>query len=464
MRRAGLGGIAAAAALGALAQAPSPPFALNDPALLKAVCGPLPCKLEFVGNAPVPAGAPAVSLVRWPLCDSDDDAEIEKAGLRDMQADGGCGIGYFRVEHRAGKVGAVRVVAAHSNAGLTGYGAGGGEESVEFDPKTGLLVHEVQGGSGWRWAHGRSWRMVPQVALDSFSESQSWRMNLEWGRDLSWDARQQVLKGSLASTACRFDAKRQRWISPVIDNVETLSAEYADAPLVADKRFDWRKSPLPNWLEVRADAQPGPRRHSVVLTRTSMPASPLAMRLAWIGHGALLVELDGTGNAPPATRVELWWWDEPDDGSRRCIVPPPAAARAKSPPDAESGGFEVHVARGVRQVLVAPDGTVSPAYGKPEPEAIMVERATVDGRPRLLLRWNLPGAKPEDRFEWPYAVALSTTVDKRQHLVSHAALRFADPTSFAWPLHKNPAADPNEVASAWGEMVSTRFPSAPRKK
>ena len=466
------GAIAGMAVL-AFAAAPAqsaPAFALNDAALQKAICGPHACQLEFVARVPTAAAQAEVSVVRWPLCRMDADGQPVGIADNELRTDGGCAIGYFRVQHQGARVQDVRFITADGNAGVLGYGAGGGDESVELDAKTGVLVHAVEGGSGWRWRNEHRWTLAPVVALDAYEASSFWRLNPEWARSETWTAATAVVSGGASYNACRFDAKNKRYEAAAYDDSnppDASSASFADPPLVGGAGFDWKRSPLPNWLEVRADAATGPRRSTEVITATAAPSSPLVMRMAWVDASSLLLELEGTAT-DPAARIELWWWTDVNDGSVDCILPADALTRgvgkgARIRIDDSRG--RALVAEGVKQLLLTPDGQVTPAFGKPDASDLHIEAGAVDGRRRLLVRWpsDAKAAKEPEPVRLPYAVALSTQVGKRQHLVSHTRLRFADPTSFAIPIQRDTRAQDIDAAD-WNRMVQRRFAAPAGKK
>ena len=469
-------GVAAAFAVfscAATSAGSAPPFALNDAALQKAICGAHACELEFVGRVPTAAGQPEVSVVRWPLCRMDADGQPVGITDDEMRTDGGCAIGYFRVQHQGAKVQDVRFVAADGNAGPLGYGAGGGDESVELDAKAGVLVHAVDGDSGWRWQHEHRWKLAPVLALDAYEAGSFWRLNPEWARSEKWTAATAVMAGGASYNACRFDARKKLYQAAAYDDnnpPDASTASFADPPLIGGTGFDWQRTPLPNWLEVRADAAPGPRRHTDVITATTAPASPLVMRMAWVDGSSLLLELEGT-EADPAARIELWWWTDVNDGSVDCILSADALTRgagkgARIHNDDSRG--RVLVAEGVKQLLITPDGRATPAFGKPDAGELQILAAAVDGRRRLLVRWgpdakDAKDAKAPEPVRLPFAVALSTQVGKRQHLVSHTPLRFADPTSFAIPIQRDMRALDIDTAD-WNRMVLRRFAAPARKK
>lgn len=442
------------------------PFSLNDAALKKTICGRRDCTLDYVGRVPTAAGQPEVSVVSWSLCEMDADDKPLPPATEEMRTDGGCGIGYFRVQHQGAKVQDVRFIVANSNGGVLGYGAGGGEESVELDAKTGFLKHAISGGSSWRWDNAHTWRLAPTVALDAYESSAAWRLNLNWGRTDSWSAATDVVGGSASYTACRLDPKKKLYQVALGKNGESPDAttvSFADPPLIAAKGFDWKRTALPTWLEVRADAAPGLRRDTQVITATTAAGSPLLMRMAWADTTSLLIEIEGQ-KAADGTRVELWWWDEPNDGSADCILPADALTRGAGRGariDESNDRGRVLLATGVKQILITPDGNVTPAFGKPSVDELRVQAAALDGRQRLLVQWPTDAKKPE-RLRLPYAVALSTTINKRQHLVSHTQLRFADPTSFAIPIQRDTRAIDID-AEAWKGMVERRF-QPPAKK
>ncbi|RQP23022.1 hypothetical protein DZC73_18000 [Albitalea terrae] len=455
---------AALAATSALAA--GSPFPLNDAALKKTICGRRACALAYVGRVPTAAGQPEVSVVSWPLCEMDADDKPLPPANEDMRTDGGCGIGYFRVQHQGAKVQDVRFIVADSNAGILGYGAGGGEESVELDAKAGLLKHAISGGSSWRWDNAHTWRLAPAVALEAYESSAAWRLNLNWGRSDGWTAATDVVTGGASYTACRLDPRKKLFQVALGENGEspdTTDVSFADAPLIMAKGFDWKRMAMPVWLEVRADAAPGPRRHTEVITSTTAAGSPLLMRMAWVDFTSLVIEIEGA-KAADGTRVELWWWGEPNDGSADCILSADALTRGAGRGariDESNDRGRVLLASEVKQILITPEGTVTPAFGKPALDELRVQAANVDGRQRLLVQWPSDAKKPE-RLRLPYAVALSTTINKHQHLVSHTPLRFADPTSFAIPIQRDTRAIDID-ADAWNGMVERRF-QPPAKK
>lgn len=442
------------------------PFALDDAALKKAICGRQDCTLTYVGRVPTADGQPEVSVVSWPLCEMDADDQPLPPADEDMRVDGGCAIGYFRVQHQGAKVQDVRFIVANGNAGIRGYGAGGGEESVELDAKTGLLKHVISGGSGWRWGNSHAWRLAPAVALEAYESSAAWRLNLNWGGGDNWTAADDVVSGSASYTACRLDPKKKLFQVARDENgdsPDTTQVSFADPPLLSAKGFDWKRTALHTWLEVRADAAPGVRRRTQVITSTAAPDSPLLMRMAWVDNASLLVEIEGA-KPSDGTRVELWWWSEPNDGSTDCILPADALTRGAGRGARIDEGTDrgrVLLASGVKQILITPDGHVTPAFGKPAIDELRVDAAGLDGRQRLLVQWPADAKNP-GRLRLPYAVALSTTIDKRQHLVSHTQLRFADPTSFAIPIQRDTLAIDID-ADAWNSMVDRRF-RQPAKK
>jgi hypothetical protein len=178
---------------------------------------------------------------------------------------------------------------------------------------------------------------------------------------------------------------------------------------------------------------------------------------------SLVVEIEGA-KPGDGTRLELWWWDEPNDGSADCILPADALTRGTGRGariDESNDRGRVFLATGVKQILVTPEGKVTPAFGKPAVDELRVQSAALDDRQRLLIQWPADAKKPE-RLRLPFAVALSTTINKRQHLVSHTQLRFADPTSFAIPIQRDTRAIDIDAA-AWNGMVERRF-QPPAKK
>lgn len=429
-----LSALALMAAVSATRASAAPAEAELVPALRQAICADRPCHLEHLRRLPArTVGEPLVDVMRWDLCGAPGLAK--EARLRDL-SDGVCAQAYYRVAWLPGAAPEIARVTVNGNRGVSGYGAGGGDESVRLN-QAGELEHEIEGGSSWRWGVSRSWALQPALRLIKDSQQNWSRHQVEWGHHWGWTAAEDVLMSSGSLIACRRDKRSGQWAVPTGEEADTatvLGSAGADMPtLEAAVGFDWRSAALPTWLELRADAQPGPRRYTVALTKTAPPRSSLAVRLLRLPDRSVLLEWQGLDESVAAgqqPRLELWWWADPPTPARECLVPPgPRGQRPGMPAGEPPEG--VQTIRDVYQVLLQADARVEPAFGRPQESgwSVELEPARVAGRQRWRLQLRPPADMPSESPPPAYALALSMRHQGRQHLVSHAALRYGDPSS-----------------------------------